>query len=50
MSRAIGAALLGVLLLLAAATFDSVSLYVPGVGLLLLGAGINPVRMAIRIA
>jgi len=38
-SRAIGAALLGVLLLLAAATFDSVSLYVPGVGLLLLGAG-----------
>ncbi len=39
MSRALGAALLGVLITLAAAAFDSPSLYVPGIGLFLLGFG-----------
>ena len=37
--RALGAALLGVLIALAAAAFDAPSLYVPGIGLFLLGAG-----------
>jgi uncharacterized protein (DUF58 family) len=37
--RALGAALLGALIGVAAAAFDSPSLYVPGVGLVLLGAG-----------
>ena len=39
MTRAGGAVLLGVLLTLAAATIDSPSFYVPGVALVLLGAG-----------
>jgi uncharacterized protein (DUF58 family) len=39
MSRAFLAALFGLLLTLTAATFDSPSLYVPGVALFLLGAG-----------
>lgn len=39
MTRALGAALLGALLAVAAAAFDSPSLYVPGLALLLLGAG-----------
>jgi uncharacterized protein (DUF58 family) len=38
-TRAFGAALLGVLIGVAAAAFDSPSLYVPGIGLVLLGAG-----------
>jgi uncharacterized protein (DUF58 family) len=38
-TRALAAAVLGLLLALAAAAFDSPSLYVPGVALLLLGAG-----------
>jgi uncharacterized protein (DUF58 family) len=38
-SRALGAALLGVLIGVAAAAFDSPSLYVPGIGLALLGFG-----------
>jgi uncharacterized protein (DUF58 family) len=38
-TRALGAAALGALIGLAAAAFDSPSLYVPGIGLLLLGAG-----------
>ena len=37
--RALGAALLGVLIAIAAAMFDTPSLYVPGLGLFLLGAG-----------
>jgi uncharacterized protein (DUF58 family) len=37
--RALGAALLGVLIAVVAAAFDSPSLYVPGIGLFLLGAG-----------
>ena len=39
MTRALGAALLGATIGVAAAAFDSPSLYVPGVGLVLLGAG-----------
>ena len=39
MTRALGAALLGALIAIAAAAFDSPSLYVPGLGLFLLGAG-----------
>ena len=39
MTRALGAALLGALIGVAAAAFDSPSLYVPGIGLFLLGAG-----------
>jgi uncharacterized protein (DUF58 family) len=38
-TRALGAALLGVLIGLTAAAFDSPSLYVPGIGLFLLGFG-----------
>jgi uncharacterized protein (DUF58 family) len=38
-TRALGAALLGALIGVSAAAFDSPSLYVPGVGLFLLGAG-----------
>jgi len=38
-TRALGAALLGVLIGVVAAAFDSPSLYVPGIGLFLLGAG-----------
>jgi uncharacterized protein (DUF58 family) len=38
-TRALGAALLGALIGVAAAAFDSPSLYVPGIGLFLLGAG-----------
>jgi uncharacterized protein (DUF58 family) len=38
-TRALAAAVLGLLLALAAAAFDSQSLYVPGVALLLLGTG-----------
>jgi uncharacterized protein (DUF58 family) len=38
-TRALGAALLGALIGVAAAAFDSPSLYVPGIGLVLLGAG-----------
>ena len=37
--RAFGAAVLGVLIAVAAAAFDAPSLYVPGIGLFLLGAG-----------
>jgi uncharacterized protein (DUF58 family) len=39
MTRAIGAAAMGVLLILSAAAFDSPSLYVPGAALAMLGAG-----------
>jgi uncharacterized protein (DUF58 family) len=38
-TRALGAAVLGALIAIAAATFDAPSLYIPGLGLLLLGVG-----------
>ncbi len=49
--RAAGTALLGLLLLLTAGAFDAEALYVPGVGLVLLGAGAAVwVRLAARSA